>query len=90
MSVAEYETLKARIDDVARRLDRARPPGHEVYADEIRRRHAALDARAEEAARTGKSWQAAKVELERDLSGVTEELLRLEEKLDTEIPKRGS
>lgn len=99
MSVAEYEDLKSGVDmlgaRLATRIREFKTRGefsdtHEVFTGDIRRRQAALKARADEAQRQGHPWQMAKADLERELTGVSDDMLRSEERLDADAMKRGA
>jgi hypothetical protein len=97
MSVTEYENLKSRVDALGERLEtRIREfetrgefsSAHEVFTGDIRRRQAALKARADEAQRQGHSWQMAKADLEREFTGMTDDFRRWEERLEADAMKR--
>ena len=80
-------------DRLRRRAQEFRSKGefsdtHETLLDEIQKRNDALTAKVSEAERSGTAWDLIKAEMARDLSSLYDDMLEIEERLDTSSAKK--
>jgi hypothetical protein len=90
--------LKARLDEIGRRVDakirELKERGqftdvHEAFNASVRKRQAALGKKVDAALAKGTSWDLMEAEFERDLGGLSGEMLQWVERMDTEAAKKG-
>ncbi len=96
MSDVERTTLQSHLDKLSDRLrkraEEFRRLGefsdvHQALLTEIQERNDALRKRVKEAEAEGSAWELVKAELARDLSSLYDDLLQLEDRLDSETIK---
>jgi deoxyadenosine/deoxycytidine kinase len=96
MSEAERDQMRARLDEFSRRLDaRTREfeqrgefsDLHRSLLDQIEARRQGLQAKLASAEASGSTWEVVKDEFQRDFSSIHDDLLRIDERLDTEQMK---
>jgi hypothetical protein len=97
MSNQDFDALKKEFDDFSLRLDARthefRDSGsfsttHASVAERLQKGHAAIEAKLAAAIHGGAVWEASKVELERDINAVIEDLVHLEKLFDAQTVKR--
>jgi hypothetical protein len=97
MSETEHDRMQARLEAFGRLLDaRAREfkqtgefsDQHELLISQIRGRYDLMQARLASAKASGSSWDLIRVEFERDLGSVYDDLLLLNNRLDAEQMKQ--
>jgi hypothetical protein len=97
MSDKDYDALKKEFDDFSLRLDARtrefRDKGsfsttQANFAERLQKGHAAIEAKLAAAIHGGAVWKASKVELERDINAVIEDLVHLEKLFDAQTVKR--
>ena len=97
MTAQDYEALKREFAAFSQRLDaRAREfkdggafaTTHAAFVERLHKGHAAVQERLESAVRSGNEWEAAKVEVRRDINALVADFGHLEELFDAQMMKR--
>ena len=97
MNANTPDTLRKRLDELELRVDAKKrefedhgefSDVHKAFMAEIQKRQTAIKNKINEALGKGISWNLIEAEYELDLNGLSDELLRWEERLDAETTKK--